>query len=395
MLPLNAEILSWARETAGLSPQDAVKKLALGDARGVSAVDRLQALESGESLPTRAMLSKMARQYRRPLLTFYLDQPPPRGDWGRDFRAPLAGRSRKDEALLNALVRNVQARQGLLREAMLDDDDELAPLSLVGSVTTDTPVARMVATMRDALEVQLSDFRAAATPDEAFRLLRSHAAQAGIFVLVLGNLGSHHTDLGVDVFRGFALTDDFVPFVVVNPKDSAPARSFTLVHELAHLWLGAPGISGGDPMDPVEVFCNRIASTFLLSDRELATLRRPVSDGVEPWATAIAEFAKPLNISSSMVAYRLHLQNVIDLDTWRGVSHLFHSRWLASLRRQGQARQGNQGGPTYPIRIRHGLGPGLVELAGRLASSGALTATKAARILGVSPRNAHAILDGQ
>ena len=37
-----------------------------------------------------------------------------------------------------------------------------------------------------------------------------------------GNLGSHHTDLEVEVFRGFALADDFAPFVVVNPKDSAP-----------------------------------------------------------------------------------------------------------------------------------------------------------------------------
>ena len=164
---------------------------------------------------------------------------------------------------------------------------------------------------------------------------------------------------------------------------------------MAHLWLGAPGVSGGDPVDPVEVFCNRVASIFLLSDKELADLRRPVSGGMEHWAAAIAEFAKQRNISSSMIAYRLHLQNVIDRDTWRGLSGLFHSRWVAGQRRQRQERQGNRGGPAYPIRIRHGLGPELVELAGRLASSGTLTATKAARVLGVNPRNAHTILEGQ
>lgn len=42
------------------------------------------------------------------------------------------------------------------------------------------------------------------------------------------------------------LSDDFAPFVVVNPKDSAAARCFTLLHEVAHLWVGEPGISGGD-----------------------------------------------------------------------------------------------------------------------------------------------------
>ena len=110
---------------------------------------------------------------------------------------------------------------------MLDDDDDLAPLRFLGSATIDTPVARVVADIRDTLGLQPTEFRAARNPDEAFRLLRSHAERAGIFVLLLGNLGSHHTDLDVVVFRGFALLDDFAPFVVVNPKDSAGVRSFT------------------------------------------------------------------------------------------------------------------------------------------------------------------------
>ena len=90
-------------------------------------------------------------------------------------------------------------------------------------------------------------------------------------MLGLGDLGSYHTELNVEVFRGFALADEFAPFVVINPRDAAAARCFTLLHELVHLWLGEPGISGGDPLDPVEVFCNKVASNFLLPDEELAT----------------------------------------------------------------------------------------------------------------------------
>lgn len=48
------------------------------------------------------------------------------------------------------------------------------------------------------------------------------------------------------------LNDDLARFEVVNPKDSAAARCFTLLHELAHLWVDEPRISGGDPMNPVE-----------------------------------------------------------------------------------------------------------------------------------------------
>ena len=393
MLDVNPAILSWARETAGLSAEGAVKKLGLKDARGVAAIDRLTALENGEVPPTRAMLSKMAKQYRRPLLTFYLAQPPRRGDWGKDFRAPMADRSREDEAVLNALVRNVQARQGLLREAMLDDDENLPALSFVASVTTDTPVTQVVASIRDTLGLQLEDYRAARSPDGAFRLLRSHAEQAGIFVLMVGNLGSHHTDLGVEVFRGFALADDFAPFVVVNPKDSSAARCFTLVHELAHLWIGEPGISGGDPMDPVEVFCNKVASSYLLPDDELGRFRGPATNDLDAWMEAVATFAAPLNISYSMVVYRLHRQGVIAHNTWLALSQLFRRGWLDSRSARRKKQRARDGGPSYGVLVRHSLGPGLLELAAQLVSSGSLTATKAGRVMGVNPRNAHAILE--
>ena len=337
------------------------------------------------------MLSRMAKQYRRPLLTFYLAQPPRQGNRGRDFRAPATDRSGREEALLDALVRNVQARQGLLRSAMLDDDDDLVPLSFVGSATIDTPVERLIGAIRAALGLQPSDLRAARNPDEAFCLLRSHAEQAGVFVLALGDLGSYHTELSVEVFRGFALTDEFAPFVVINPRDSAAARCFTLLHELVHLWIGEPGISGGDPLDPVEVFCNNVASNFLLPDEELATLRVPGNEGVEGWTKAIRALAEPRNVSSSMVADRLYRRAVIDREVWLGLRGLFRSRWLESRERQRRQREGRDGGPPYGVLVRQSLGPALVELASRLMASGALTTTKAGRVLGVSPRNAHTI----
>lgn len=241
---------------------------------------------------------------------------------------------------------------------MLDDDDDMVPLSFVGSATIDIPAERLIGSIRATLGLQLSDLRAARNPDGAFRLLRSHAEQAGVFVLALGDLGSYHTELSVEVFRGFVLTDEFAPFVVINPRDSTAARCFTLLHGLVHLWIGEPGISGGDPLDPVEVFCNNVASSFLLPDGELAALRVPNNQGVEGWAEAIKAFAEPRNVSSSMVAYRLHRRGVINRETWLGL---------------------------------RGLGPALVDLASRLMASGALTTTKVGRVLGVSPRNAHTI----
>src|SRR3546814_16138482 len=65
------------------------------------------------------------------------------------------------------------------------------------------------------------------------------------YVLLIGNLGSHHSAIDIDAFRGFALADPIAPFVVINDRDAKTAWSFTLLHEVAHLWIGATGVSGG------------------------------------------------------------------------------------------------------------------------------------------------------
>jgi len=130
MPKVNAQILSWARETAGLSPDQAVEKLGINDARGVAAVDRLAAIESGSAEPSRALLLKMAKHYRRPLVTFYMSSRPRKGDRGEDFRN-VPDRHTGSEVLVDALVRDIRARQNMVRAVLIDDEDA-KPLPFVG-----------------------------------------------------------------------------------------------------------------------------------------------------------------------------------------------------------------------------------------------------------------------
>jgi transcriptional regulator with XRE-family HTH domain len=102
MPSVNPEILRWARETAGLSLEDAAAKLSLGGARGLAPEQRLAAYEIGEHEPSRPLLVRMAKQYRRPLLTFYLTKPPRLGERGEDYRTLPPEHSRVQDALLDA-----------------------------------------------------------------------------------------------------------------------------------------------------------------------------------------------------------------------------------------------------------------------------------------------------
>ncbi len=118
MPTVNPKILLWARETAALTLEDAARKLGLIESRGVSAVSRLKALESGAVAPSRPMLVKMAKQYRRPLLVFYMSAPPKTGDRGKDFRTLPGGFSLAENALLDALIRDIRARQSMVRSTL-------------------------------------------------------------------------------------------------------------------------------------------------------------------------------------------------------------------------------------------------------------------------------------
>lgn len=392
MPSINPEILKWARETAGLTPATAVEKLRLLPARGKSAIERLAALETGEDEPTRPMLVKMAKQYRRPLLTFYMTAPPRQGDRGQDFRTLPDSHSETDDALLDVLIRNICARQSMVR-AVLVEEEETVPRPFIGSKKLSDGVQAVVASIQEVLEMNLDDFRAQSSPQDGFALLRERAERAGIFVLLIGNLGSHHTNIDLQTFRGFALADEIAPFIVINDQDSKAAWSFTLLHELVHLLLGETGVSGEYAGLAIERFCNNVAGDFLLPIGDLAHLNVDETSNIDTIQAQISEFARKRNLSSSMVAYKLYRSGEVSRDTWRHLRNVFRDLWRQARdnRRERARRQG--GGPSYYVVRGHRVGRALIDLVGRMVGAGTLTTSKAGKVLGIKAKQVQILIN--
>jgi Zn-dependent peptidase ImmA (M78 family)/transcriptional regulator with XRE-family HTH domain len=389
MPKVNHEILKWARETAGLSESDAVDKLGIKDARGIAASDRLQAIESGGVLPTRPLLLKMSQVYRRPLVTFYLRTQPSKGERGEDFRS-LPDRQTGQEALVDALVRDVRMRQSVVR-AVLVDEDEATARPFVGSMTVADGLEKVASSILQVTEIKIADFRGQKTPQEAFAYLRSKVESIGVFVLLIGNLGSHHTAIDVEAFRGFALSDPIAPFVIINDQDAHTAWSFTLLHELAHVWLGKTGVSGSYSDDAVERFCNDIAARILLPVAELESVALDRSTEVTAAARIVGDFARSRHLSSTMVAYNLWRKGRLSDDVWNSLRSFFRKQWQAS-RDASRKAQKDAEGPSYYIVRRHRLGGALLTFVSRSMGYGALSPTKAGRVLGVRPRSVAPLL---
>ena len=385
---VNPEILVWARETAGLGHEEAVKKLDIRDARGVAAIDRLHALESGKDAPTRAMLSKMAKQYRRPLLTFYLSAPPPKGDRGAVFRTVPSGYSDDDHALVDALVRDLRARQSMVR-ALLEDEDEAEPLPFVGSKKMSDGTSVILQSLRELLDVEIDTYYHQPNPKAAFDLLRERAGRQGVFVLLKGDLGSYHTAMDTDLFRGFTIADTIAPFIVINDRDARPAWSFTLLHELTHMILGQSGIGGTSTENETERFCDAVAGEFLLPEPELRHLGISSNMELESLEARMSEFADERNLSRTMVAYNAQRANLIDRRAFEILSEKFRQQWVA----QRDATRGQEVRISPGAIPRYRLGKELVALVRRMMGAEAVSTSKAARILAVNPTKVHDLLD--
>lgn len=389
MAGINPEILIWARETAGLDLEAAARKIELKTARGLSGAERLAAMEAGDVVPSAPLLRRMADKYHRPNVTFYLPKVPTPPELGQDFRT-LPDQGDESNVLLATLLRDVKARQALVRET-LEDDDDAVEVELVGSAKGIRDAAELANAIARAINFDRAAYRAHSKGEEAFAYLRALVEAKGVFVLLAGDCGHWSTAIEVGIFRGFAIADRLAPFIVINDQDAKSAWAFTLLHELAHLLLGDTGVSGGTPAAGVEQLCNDAAAAVLVDRAEIVDLQR-LLHGAHGDINVIGAFADQARISRSMVAYQLFRVGVIDEGRWNELRETLGRLWVTQKDRERERNRGKDGGPNWYVVRRHRLGSAILAVARQGMADGSLTPTRAAKMLGVKPMNVYPLL---
>jgi Zn-dependent peptidase ImmA (M78 family)/DNA-binding XRE family transcriptional regulator len=250
------DILVWARESAGLSLEDAAKKV------GNVKPERLARWEQGEDQPTVNQLRSMARVYKRPLSVFYLQEVPARFRVMEDFRRlPGVVAGRYSPSLL-LQIRNAQERRQLALE-LFQETGELSPdFPLTASIDEDPEGTGLI--IREALGISYADQTSWRDARASFNAWRSRVEALGVLVF-------QATTVGIDEMRGFSIAEPVLPVVVVNRKDTLSGRTFSLLHELTHLMLRRSGICDFDESavpppeeQKIEVFCNAVAAAALM-----------------------------------------------------------------------------------------------------------------------------------
>jgi len=267
-------------------------------------------------------------------------------------------------------VRDVLRKQDWYLEYL--QDHERSVLSFVGSFSIRSPIKEVVADIRRVLGVTSSFARM--SYEDYVRALVSGAEEAGILVMRSGvALGNTHRKLDVSEFRGFAVSHPMAPVVFINSADAPTARLFTLMHELAHIWIGSTGVSDGSSQGArqEEAFCNAVAGEFLAPEDDF----RAHWNSALHWEENLAPLAGRFRVSTLVIARRA-----------RDLGHISSEQYGAYYRRvlQEYRDKGGSGGDYYRVAaIRNSTRLSKAVLAE--AQSGRILLRDAGKLLGVQP----------
>lgn len=360
---VNPSLLTWSRERAGLSTEQVAKKLPVKP-------DRVQEWEAGEAKPTFLQAQKWASVAHIPFGFLFLQQPPVEQLPLPDLRTVGGIAPQRPSLELLDTVRDAIRKQDWYLEYL--QHQERQPLTFVGRFSSRSQVREVVDDIRRVLGVNPDMARL--DYDKYSRALIDAAESAGILVMRSGiALGNTHRKLEVSEFRGFAISNAYAPVVFINSSDAPTARLFTLLHELAHIWIGSSGVSDGNTADgrDEERFCNAVAGEFLAPEAQFRAQWNPDIH----WEDNLAPLATRFHISKLAIGRR-----ALDLGY---ISQAHYSAYYRMILKAFQDEKGGAG--DYYRNTTAKNSPRLSKAVLTEAMSGRMLLREAGRLLGVQP----------
>lgn len=304
------EVVGWALRESGMRASELAGRI------GVSERE-IRSWVAGDASPSRGQFTKLAKELARPEAIFFLPSAPTESTIPPQFRVSgaLNSRALDTEAVLR--IRRAQRLQDLVRWVLADEGHRSELLSALPQASLGEGEAEIAEALRRWLNVSVEKQLTCHDGRSAFRLWRSAVERNGVFVM-------QHL-MGRDGVRGFSLTDEWAPLVVVNRSETPQARSFTLMHELAHL-ASEPGSACVAPRDyrdyrDQEQWCDRVASHVLIPRDALdADVRQRRTQGSSEPFSLVSTIAKRYKVSLRAATVAMLQRGHVPRDTYATVA---------------------------------------------------------------------------
>ncbi len=339
---ITPKVFKWARESARMTEEIAAAKVSVSS-------DRLIDWEAGKSKPTIHQAQTLAKAYRRPFALFFLPDIP------QDFQ-PLQDYRKKGSKVLGTasifIIREIQQKQAWISEVNEQNEEEKVPF--VGRFSLkDNPVT-VSKDILATLDINPLQYKY----ENPIKEWIDKAESNGIFISRTSFIHSRLT-LDSNEIQGFAISDLYAPFIFINSSDWNAPQLFTLVHELAHIWIAETGISNliqpiirsQEKYHPIEMFCNEVAANALIPLEYISELSK--SDAIT--SDLIFTYSKNLGISSFALLVRALNLNLITFSEYSSLKREADVGFRDFLQKESEKKskqKQTEGGPNpYLLKL--------------------------------------------
>ena len=360
-IAVNGDVITWARERAGLSPEEAAQKF-----------PKIAAWEAGAALPSYPQLESMSDEFRIPIAVFFFPERPNVPRIEETFRTLPDAEFARLPRRIQFLLRKAKAFQLGLHELTQGRNPAERLITRDVEFTARMSADAVAARVRDYLGVSLQQQSAWRNVDEALKEWRQALYRVGIFVF--------KDAFREESFSGFSLYDDVFPIIYVNNSAAKTRQIFTLFHELGHLLFHTSGI---DPLDDqyverlperprhIEVLCNRFAAQFLVPEKAFE-----------------AAFAgqRPDERTAEILAERFHVSREFIFRKFLDRDLITQEDYGRAARQWAAQRQESGGGNPYWSKLAY-LGRDYVALAFNQYHQNRIDETQLGEYLDMKPKN--------
>ena len=272
---INKQIFSWAITRVGISEREAVEHY-----------PHFMEWQNGEKFATVNQLKDFSHRYHFPFGYFFLNTIPSTPKTEIPFFRSSDDYNALENENVNETVKILRERQEWLSEYLVDNGIEKN--EALGLCKNENDIQKIINQIMDFFELESDWNLKRKNSDEALKYITNKLEEKNI-VVTFNSVVNNNTSrtIPVKLCRGFCLIDEYVPFIFINSSDSKNAQLFSLIHEVAHVFISYTSGFGEHGtksiVDAKESLCDKVAANLLVpselllqnknkTNTELATL---------------------------------------------------------------------------------------------------------------------------